>query len=63
MSENYLDEVKEILKELNPYKAILFGSYAYGDPNDESDLDLIIVLDKDGFSKNFNEKIENYSSV
>ena len=31
-----------------PLKAILFGSYAYGEPGEDSDLDLLIILDKDG---------------
>ena len=46
---NDIDKIKydivEKLKPLNPYKIILFGSYAYGSPTEESDLD-ICVLDK-----------------
>jgi len=38
------------LKPLNPHKVILFGSYAYGNPNIDSDLDLCI-LDKEIKSK------------
>ncbi|MFA9393039.1 MAG: nucleotidyltransferase domain-containing protein [Prolixibacteraceae bacterium] len=26
-----------------PEKIILFGSYAYGQPNEESDIDLLII--------------------
>ena len=33
----------ERLKPLNPDKIILFGSYAYGKPNEDSDIDLYIV--------------------
>jgi len=32
-----------IVREIDPEKIILFGSYASGNYNDESDLDLIIV--------------------
>ncbi|QOG11970.1 nucleotidyltransferase domain-containing protein [Arcobacter sp. FWKO B] len=32
----------ERLKPLNPDKIILFGSYAYGTPTDDSDIDLFI---------------------
>ena len=34
--------IVERLKELNPSKIILFGSYAYGNPNQNSDIDLFI---------------------
>lgn len=30
-------------KEFHPEKVILFGSYAYGDPTPDSDIDLLIV--------------------
>ena len=37
--------IVERLKPLNPDKIILFGSYAYGSPNEESDIDLFILKD------------------
>ena len=40
-------EIVERLKPLNPNKIILFGSYAYGTPNDSSDIDLFLVKDTD----------------
>ena len=41
----------ERLKPLNPDKIILFGSYAYGAPTEDSDLDIFLL--KDGLnSKN-----------
>jgi len=33
----------ERLKPLNPDKIILFGSYAYGTPNEDSDIDICVV--------------------
>ncbi len=36
--------VKKLLP-LKPDKIILFGSYAYGKPNDESDIDLFLIKD------------------
>ena len=33
------------LKKLNPDRIILFGSYAYGKPSEESDIDLYLVKD------------------
>ena len=37
--------IVERLKPLNPDKIILFGSYAYGKPNEESDIDLFLFKD------------------
>ncbi|MCI5140372.1 MAG: nucleotidyltransferase domain-containing protein [Candidatus Electrothrix sp. ATG1] len=44
MLQNYLTELK-------PYKAVLFGSYAYGEIHDDSDIDLIMVLNKEEMPK------------
>ena len=44
-----IEELKPLivdrLKPLNPDKIILFGSYAYGKPNEESDIDLFLLKD------------------
>jgi len=39
-------EIIERLKPLNPNKIILFGSYAYGTPNRDSDIDLFLLKDE-----------------
>ena len=36
-------EIVEKLKPLNPLKIILFGSFAYGTPNADSDLDICVI--------------------
>ena len=36
-------EIVEALKPINPEKIILFGSYAYGNPTENSDLDICII--------------------
>ncbi len=38
--------VKAIANNYNPDKIILFGSYAYGKPTRDSDLDLLVVVKK-----------------
>lgn len=44
--EGYLKEaVRRIVSEFNPEKIILFGSYAYGKPTPDSDIDLMIVME------------------
>lgn len=35
--------VEKIKKEYQPEKIILFGSYAYGKPTEDSDIDLLII--------------------
>jgi uncharacterized protein len=60
---DYLAELKHILADLNPYKAILFGSYADGKADADSDIDLIVVLDKNEKTRNFDERAANYSLV
>jgi len=42
--------IVERLKPLNPEKIILFGSYAYGTPNEDSDIDICVV------EKNYDNK-------
>ena len=37
------DLCKQIVAVAHPEKIILFGSYAYGEPNDDSDIDLMII--------------------
>ena len=34
----------DIVREFAPLKVILFGSYAYGTPTEDSDVDLLVVM-------------------
>ncbi len=38
--------VERITKEYKPKKIILFGSYAHGEPTEDSDIDILIVTQK-----------------
>ena len=38
------DVSQRIAQKFAPDRIILFGSYAYGTPNEESDVDLLVVL-------------------
>ena len=55
------DNIKKIiinsLKPLDLKKVILFGSYAYGNPTKDSDIDLLIVTNDDFIPQNFAEKM------
>jgi predicted nucleotidyltransferase len=53
-----LNQLVEKLKAADPYKIVLFGSYAKGTATPESDIDLMIILDNDYISKDYSEKLE-----
>lgn len=59
----YISKLTEKLAEINPYLVLLFGSYAYGTPNKDSDIDLLVVTQDDYFPKTFTENNELYISV
>lgn len=48
-----LKKIASFIKErFGAQKVILFGSYAYGNPNSDSDIDLLVIMDtKEKFSK------------
>ena len=56
-------EIVERLKPLNPDKVILFGSYAYGTPNEDSDIDLYVVTKDEFMPQSFKEKSTIYLSI
>src|SRR5436309_332213 len=35
----------DIAREFHPQRIVLFGSYAYGTPTEDSDADLLVVMD------------------
>ena len=63
MDSHIIDRIVNRLKEINPDKVILFGSYAWGEPHEDSDLDIIVVTNEDIMPKNYNEKMEIYLKV
>ncbi len=63
-SENiYIQQLTENLKAINPYLILLFGSYAYGTPHTDSDIDLLIVTNDNYMPQSFKEKSDLYLSV
>lgn len=48
--EKILQTSKAIFDEFKPDKIILFGSYTYGKPQNDSDVDLLVVLPYEGSS-------------
>ena len=58
LTDNIKKEIINSLKPLDLEKVILFGSYAYGSPTDDSDIDLYVVTKDDFIPNNFREKMK-----
>ena len=43
--------IQKIVQELDPEKIVLFGSYAYGSPTPNSDVDLLVIMKTDASPK------------
>lgn len=51
----------QIVENFQPEEVILFGSYAYGKPNADSDVDLLVVMPFEG--RNAQKAIEILSKI
>lgn len=45
--EKIQQAAQKIADAVRPEKIILFGSYAYGKPNDDSDVDFLVIMESD----------------
>ncbi len=57
------NRIIECLKPIDPARVILFGSYAWGKPSKDSDIDLYVVTKDDFMPKNFSDKMRIKSEV
>ena len=55
---NYIDQLLEALKTADPYKIILFGSYAKGTADENSDIDMVVILDNNDVAKTYKERLD-----
>jgi uncharacterized protein len=53
-----LQEIIQVLKSEGAYKIILLGSYAYGNPDDQSDLDILVISPEDFIPATNHDKME-----
>jgi predicted nucleotidyltransferase len=58
-----LDNLISSLKPSNPYKIILFGSHVNGNPNEHSDIDLLVVLDDNNIAGTYKERLNKKISI
>jgi predicted nucleotidyltransferase len=61
--KKYIPLIVEKLKRLDPYKIILFGSYADGEATEDSDIDLIVVTHDDSIPRDYQENTQIYLRV
>jgi predicted nucleotidyltransferase len=59
-----LDTIKELIINTIPVEQIyLFGSHAYGDPHETSDLDLYVVLKDDAETREFDAEVKILGAI
>jgi predicted nucleotidyltransferase len=51
VSKTLPEAIQRIVQTLNPERIILFGSYAEGTPSEDSDVDLLVIMETDASSK------------
>lgn len=63
LSRELQTRIRDALAPLHPEKVILFGSYAWGQPTEDSDIDLYVVTQDDFLPANYEESMQNYLKV
>ena len=59
----YIEEITRRLKTIEPLLIILFGSYVQGKPDEESDIDILVVTDDDFIPSGFSDRLDYSLSV
>lgn len=54
--------VKRLVETYKPLEIYLFGSYAWGHPTEESDLDLLVVVDQ-SLEKNYKRPLLGHAAL
>ena len=57
VAETLPKAVERIVTALKPEKIILFGSYAYGNPTHDSDVDLLVIMETKGKHKEIHRAV------
>ncbi len=60
---NYIEQIRTIISQFNPYMILLFGSYAYGTPDEDSDIDILVVTQDDFIPQTFKEHTKIYMKI
>ncbi len=63
VKNSYILELIQILRKFDPYLILLFGSYASGTQDENSDIDIFVVTKDNFIPKNFEEKSKIYQKI
>jgi predicted nucleotidyltransferase len=63
ISDELRNQISEALKPLSPEKVILFGSYAWGQPTQDSDIDLYVVTHDEIMPSSWRQKRDIVRSI
>ena len=58
MQKDYISDIVDELKTMNPSKIILFGSCTHDKPSPNSDIDLVVVTNADFYPRNYQERMD-----
>jgi predicted nucleotidyltransferase len=59
----YIPLITQSLRKIDPLRIYLFGSVASGNANDDSDIDIAVILDSEKIHKTYDEKLETRVKV
>ena len=54
-----MPQIINSLKNIDPLQVILFGSMVSGNINEDSDIDLVVILNNETLPSNYEEKLQN----
>lgn len=60
LSKEWQKRITDALAPLQPEKVILFGSYAWGEPTEDSDIDLYVVTAEDFLPTSYAERMDSH---
>ncbi|HNS21686.1 MAG TPA: nucleotidyltransferase domain-containing protein [Sedimentisphaerales bacterium] len=63
LSDELATRITDALTPLRPQKVILFGSYAWGRPTEDSDIDLYVVTRDDFMPATYDERMQSHLKV
>jgi uncharacterized protein len=63
LSDELSTRIKDALTPLCPEKVIVFGSYAWGRPTEDSDIDLYVVTQDDFMPATYEQRMQNHLRV
>jgi uncharacterized protein len=55
--------LERLTRQIKIRRIILFGSHAVGTPDEDSDIDLLVVTDEDYIPENFEQNMHHYLKV